>query len=102
MDVSRIVGSQMGSQQSQITSDTRPLPASIGAARWPVRLHLAPSGDGQSVPSGQRVAGQRLPGALRRLALETLNQPGWGATGPTLTLTTRALPPYAPDRPVGD
>ena len=52
-DVSRIVGSQ----RSQITSDTRPLPASIGAARWPVRLHLAPSGDGQIVPSKQRAAG---------------------------------------------
>ena len=56
-DVSRIAGSQLGSQQSQMLSDARPLPASISAARWHVRLHLATSGDRQSVPSKQRVAG---------------------------------------------
>ena len=65
MAVSRIVGSQPGSQQSQILSDTRPRPASIGAARWHVRLHLEPSGDAQSVPSGQRVVVPILLGAPR-------------------------------------
>ena len=53
----RIAGSQTGSQQSQTLSDTRPRPAKIGAARQHVRPHPAPSGDGQRVPSKQRVAG---------------------------------------------
>jgi hypothetical protein len=61
MDVCRVAGSQLGSQRWQRLSDARPRPASIGAAKRHVRLHLAPSGDGQSVPSGQRIAGPRLP-----------------------------------------
>ena len=47
VDVCRIAGSQLGSQRRQILSDARPRPASIGAAKQPVRPHPAPSRDGQ-------------------------------------------------------
>ena len=57
VDVCRIAGSQLGSQRRQILSDARPRPASIGAAKQPVRPHPAPSRDGQRVPSKQRHAG---------------------------------------------
>jgi hypothetical protein len=64
----RIAGSQTGSQQSQTLSDTRPRPAKIGAARQHVRPHPAPSGDGQRVPSKQRVTGSN---PARRARSET-------------------------------
>jgi hypothetical protein len=60
-----------GSQRWQILSDPRPRPASIGAARRRARLHLALSGDRQSMPSNKawplRLAQEGRPAASRRL-----------------------------------
>ena len=50
-------GSQVGSQRQQTSGDTQPQLAAIAAAKQPVRPQPAPSRDGQSVPSKQRVAG---------------------------------------------
>src|SRR5262249_9335223 len=48
----RIGGSLAGSQQRQASGDPQPLLAVMGAAKQPVRLHPASSGDRKSVPSG--------------------------------------------------
>jgi hypothetical protein len=52
-----ILGSQTGSQQSQTSSDVRPLPTPIDAADRLIERHQATLRDASTVPSKQRVAG---------------------------------------------